>query len=119
MRIGFTISVITAAHLSLVASQAGAQSASPRTPDGKPDLQGIWQVLNTASWDIQDHHARLAVPGGQSVVVGNEIPYQPAALAKKLKDPSAEVRRAVIQALGVQANWRLLPAQEALWQCSS
>src|SRR5437762_11244644 len=46
-------------------------------------LQGIWQVLNTASWDIQDHGANLGVPAGHGVVEGNEIPYTPAALAKK------------------------------------
>jgi len=55
----------------------------PRTADGKPDLQGIWQVLNTAAWDIQDHPARLDVPAGQGVVDGNDIPYQPWAAAKK------------------------------------
>ena len=66
------------------ADPAAAQvSALPRTPDGKPDLQGIWQVLNPAAWDIQDHPARLGVPAGQGVVEGNEIPYQPSALAKK------------------------------------
>ena len=55
----------------------------PRTVDSQPDLQGIWQVLNTAAWDIQDHPGRLGVPAGQGVVEGNEIPYQPWALAKK------------------------------------
>jgi len=29
-----------------------------RTADGKPDLNGIWQALNTANWDLQDHPAR-------------------------------------------------------------
>ena len=62
------------------ASQAGT---IPRAPDGKPDFSGIWQVLNTASWDIQDHPAAKGVPGGQGVVEGNEIPYLPGALAKK------------------------------------
>ena len=57
--------------------------APPRTADGKPDLRGIWQVLNTAAWDIQDHNAQLGVPAGQAVVEGNDIPYQPRALAKK------------------------------------
>ena len=57
-------------------------AAVPRTADGKPDLSGIWQVLNTAAWDIQDHAASLGVPGGQGVVEGNEIPYQPSALAR-------------------------------------
>src|SRR5678810_510350 len=33
----------------------GTAYRAPRTADGKPDLQGIWQVLNTAAWDIQDH----------------------------------------------------------------
>jgi hypothetical protein len=57
--------------------------APPRTPDGKPDLQGVWQVLNTAAWDIQDHGARLGVPAGQGVVEGNDVPYQSWAAAKK------------------------------------
>ncbi len=51
--------------------------------DGKPDLSGFWQTLNTAAWDIQDHGASLGVPAGQGVVEGNEIPYQPWALARK------------------------------------
>jgi len=61
---------------------AGAQTI-PRTADGKPDLSGIWQAMNTAAWDIQDHSAQKGIPGGQGVVEGNEIPYQPAAAAKK------------------------------------
>ena len=63
----------------------------PRTKAGQPDLQGIWQVVNTAAWDIQDHAgqrfpglpARFSVPAGQGVVEGNEIPYQTWALTKK------------------------------------
>jgi hypothetical protein len=83
MRHGPT-NVLLAVLLSLAAAPAAAQApALTRTSDGKPNLQGVWQVLNTAAWDIQDHAARLGVPAGQSVVVGNEIPYTPAALAKK------------------------------------
>jgi hypothetical protein len=65
--------------------QAGGSQAGtiPRMPDGKPDFSGIWQVLSTASWNIQDHAAEKGVPGGQGVVEGNEIPYLPAALAKR------------------------------------
>ena len=67
---------------------AGQTSATtpytpPRTRDGHPDLQGIWQVLNTAAWDLEDHSARLGVPAGQGVVEGGAIPYQPSALARK------------------------------------
>jgi hypothetical protein len=64
-------------------TSAAATYTPPRTPDGQPDLQGIWQVLNTAAWDLEDHHASLGVPAGQSVVEGGAIPYQPGALAKK------------------------------------
>lgn len=59
------------------------QFTPPRTADGKPDFNGLWQVLNTANWNIQDHSGELGVPPGQGVVEGNEIPYQPWALAKK------------------------------------
>src|SRR5258705_10977956 len=55
----------------------------PRTPDGKPNLNGIWQVLSTANWDLLAHSAQDGVPAGQGVVEGDEIPYQPSALAKK------------------------------------
>jgi hypothetical protein len=55
----------------------------PRTADGHPDLTGLWQAVNTANWDIQAHSARRGVPAGAGVVEGDELPYLPAALAKK------------------------------------
>ena len=66
-----------------VGSSTFAQEAyrAPRTPDGHPDLQGIWQALNTAVWNIEDHAPELGVPGGQGIVEGGEIPYLPSALA--------------------------------------
>jgi len=65
-----------------------------RAADGHPDLNGIWQALVTANWDLQDHeaqpgpHSELtgaygAGPAGQSIVEGGDIPYKPEALAKK------------------------------------
>ena len=73
-------------------SQPAAYRAA-RTADGKPDLNGIWQAINTSNWDIQDHPARIgpvvalgaafSVPAGQGVVEGDEIPYLPEAAAKK------------------------------------
>jgi hypothetical protein len=65
------------------APATGSAFDPPRTPDGRPDLQGIWQALNTAVWNIQDHSASKGVPAGQGVVVGNEIPYLPSALAQR------------------------------------
>lgn len=55
----------------------------PRTSDGKPNLNGIWQVMGTAHWDLEAHSPEEGVPGGQSVVEGGAIPYKPEALAKK------------------------------------
>jgi len=66
----------------LVTSLAQGQ-ALPRTADGKPNLQGIWQVRNRAASDLQDHAAKHEMPAGKSVVEGGEIPYQPWAAAKK------------------------------------
>jgi hypothetical protein len=64
-------------------SQTAAPYSPPRTADGRPDLGGIWQSLNTAVWNIQDHAASLGVPAGQGIVEGNEIPYLPSALAQR------------------------------------
>src|SRR6266508_3141331 len=62
---------------------AGQTSTGPRTPDRKPDLNGIWQALGTAHWNIEAHSASEGVPAGFSVVEGGAIPYQPWALAKR------------------------------------
>ena len=55
----------------------------PRTPEGQPDLNGIWQTLNSASWDIRAHNAQDGVPAGLGVVEGGAIPYQPWAAAQQ------------------------------------
>ena len=57
--------------------------AVPRTSFGHPDLQGIWQAMNSAVWDIQNHPAQLGIPAGLSVVIDDEIPYQASALTKR------------------------------------
>jgi hypothetical protein len=86
---------------------------APRAEDGHPDLNGIWQTMNEANYDLQAHMARpalatrpgpygpvparevvalgtvAAVPPGMGVVDG-EIPYKPEALEQKKKN---------------QANW--------------
>lgn len=82
--------------IGLCATPVASQSRLPRTADGKPDLSGIWQAMNTANWDLQAHEAQPglvvalgavgAEPGGASVVEGGEIPYLPAAAAQRKKN---------------------------------
>ena len=80
------------------ATPARGAATPPRVQriDGKPNLNGLWQAMNMGNWDIQDHSAApgpyyqlgaaFAVPPGQGIVEGNEIPYRPEALAQKKKN---------------------------------
>lgn len=74
---------------SLALGAAGQQTSIPaarsiaRTADGKPDLSGIWGVMNAANWNLLPHAASADGPGGVGVVVGDELPYLPSALAQK------------------------------------
>jgi len=92
-----------AARLLQAQGPAGAQAVvpgqfspytAPRTADGHPDLNGIWQSVSTANWNLEAHGAAPgaypellgawgAQPGGQSVVEGGVIPYRPEALARR------------------------------------
>ena len=99
------VGALVAATTLPLAGQTAAYRA-PRTPDGKPDLNGIWQAVNEANYDLETHMARPAmqlragpygpvpatpvlalgavgaVPPGMGVTDG-PIPYKPEALAKK------------------------------------
>jgi hypothetical protein len=90
------IILAAAAALAVVLSPRSGEGqtyTAPRTASGQPDLNGFWQALNTAHWDLEPHTAAAgpvlqlgaayAVPPGQGVVVDGPIPYRPDALAKK------------------------------------
>jgi len=72
-----------AEYLKSPAEAQGSTYQGPRTSAGHPDLNGIWQVLSTAAWDIRAHNAQDGVPAGLSVVEGRDIPYQPWAVTKQ------------------------------------
>jgi len=62
-----------------------AMAAAPsEVADEHPDLSGIWQTLNAASWNLEDHNAQDGVPAGLSVLVGGgKIPYKEEALRQR------------------------------------
>ena len=66
--------------------QAPRAYRAPRAPDGRPNLNGIWQAMNTAHWDIEAHSAGPspvrdlgaagAVPAGPRCGRGRRIALQ-------------------------------------------
>ena len=113
LRIVAALAVVSLMATGPVQAQTKAKPAAaykaPRGPDGKhPDLNGVWQAMNSAGWDIEPHAARAAlqlrpgpfvpvpakavvalgavgaVPAGLGIVEGGEIPYT--ADAKKMRD---------------------------------
>jgi hypothetical protein len=71
-----------------------AAAAEPTRINGKPNLNGIWQAMNSANWNLEVHPAQkidsqwavgtlMSIPAGKSVVVGGKIPYKPEALKQR------------------------------------
>src|SRR5207249_4490216 len=68
---------------------------------GHPNLNGVWQAINTANWNLEGHSASptafsqlgalFSIPPGQSVIVDNNgaIPYTPAGLKKRQENQAA------------------------------
>jgi hypothetical protein len=77
-------------------AQAPATYRAPRTADGRPDLNGIWQALDGPNWDLEPHAAGFgsvpqlgainAIPPGMGVVENGPIPYRPSALAQRAEN---------------------------------
>jgi hypothetical protein len=111
------IALAAAAAVAIVAlntipasGQAPAYKAPRAAGTQNPDMNGIWQALGSAHYDIEPHVAKPAmalrpgpygplpaapvlalgavgsVPGGLGIVEGGEIPYTPAARKKKLEN---------------------------------
>ncbi len=64
---------------------------------GRPNLNGVWQAMSAANWDLEPHAAQagppqfgalFSIPGGLGVVEGGTVPYKPEALAKRKENLS-------------------------------
>lgn len=81
------------ALFSFTMARADVLTEVPSAADGRPDLSGVWQAVNSAHWNLEPHvsgypvlldlGAQFAVPPGQGVVEGGSIPYRPEALAER------------------------------------
>jgi hypothetical protein len=110
---GVAAGTIAVVSVSLTGQTATRAATNIPRLNGRPNLNGIWQAINTANWDIQAHSAKAAplrpgpivavpakevlafgavgsIPAGDGVVEGDELPYRPEALKKKQEN---------------QANW--------------
>ena len=89
----------TLAAAAFLATSAFAQQTykAPRTSDGKPNISGVWQAMNTANWDLRAHAAsqgpvlslgaEFSVPPGPGVIDGDgTIPCLPAAAEQQKKN---------------------------------
>jgi len=97
MRKRFFGAILMAALTSALHAQ---QTPRPATIGGHPNLNGVWQALNTAYWNLEAHNAEAldefwpmgaiaAIPAGKSVIKGGTIPYLPAALEQRNKNRAA------------------------------
>ena len=107
---GAVLAVVVSIVVTPVSGQQAGAYRAPRAADGHPDLNGIWQAMNEANFDIEMHMARPAlqvrqgpygpvpappvlalgavgsVPPGMGVVEGGDLPYKPEALAQRNKN---------------------------------
>jgi hypothetical protein len=110
--IACTLVIAIGAIVAPVVGQGQPGYKAPRAADGHPDLNGIWQAVNTANYDIEPHVAKHAmalrpgpygplpakevlalgavgaVPAGMGIVDGGQIPYKPEAL--KMRNENRE-----------------------------
>lgn len=120
-----TVGAIVSAAVTGLAGQGQGQDTAERparTPNDRPNFNGVWQALNEAHWDLEAHAARpgmvmqegvydydyakvpaapvvalgaaAGVPGSMGVVQGDgSIPYTPEALQVKQENAANWIDR--------------------------
>lgn len=90
-------SLIFIALLTIICLTGTIPAVSAQTPErinGHPNINGIWQAMNSANWNIEGQSAQaikefwqlgalFAIPPGQSVVEEGTLPYKPEGLAQR------------------------------------
>ena len=113
---GLTTPVLAQTKKAPAQSSASSYKAA-RLPNGKPDMNGVWQAMNNANWNVEPAAAQAAlcmrdgpvakvpcrnvlplgaigsVPASQGVVEGGAIPYKPEALKVRNENRAAAVER--------------------------
>lgn len=98
------LKIAAAAALALAGTSSTAVMAQDRI-GGVPNLNGVWQALNEAHWDLEPHNAETnpvaerqvgaigAIPAGLGVVEGGVIPYLPEAKAQRDENRAHRIDR--------------------------
>lgn len=104
-----TISAILGTILLALNGVVHADFAPAKTHDGKADLNGIWQAMSSAHWNIEPHPASKspireagafgAPSGGLGIVEGGLIPYRSDARKQQ------------------QANFAQSPSNDPAYEC--
>ena len=101
-KIALTLAIAAALGTVSCVQQSGTDTGSESAGEsgleriaGQPNINGIWQTMNSANWNLEAHSAEAleefwalgslaAIPAGQSVIDGDgKVPYKPEALAQR------------------------------------
>jgi len=94
-KIALTVAIAALASAAPAFAQQTSNATRPARIAGQANINGIWQAMNSANWNLEAHSAEkldefwalgalAAIPAGQSVIDGDgKIPYKPEALAQR------------------------------------
>ena len=101
-KIALTLAIAAALGTVSCVQQSGTDTGSESAGEsgleriaGQPNINGIWQTMNSANWNLEAHSAEAleefwalgslaAIPAGPSVIDGDgKVPYKPEALAQR------------------------------------
>src|SRR5688572_30270655 len=94
-KIALTAVAVAAFGAASASAQQSGTASRPARIAGQPNINGIWQAMNSANWNLEAHSAEglkefwapgplAAIPAAKSVIDGaGKIPYNPEPLAQR------------------------------------